>query len=101
MQKVKISLEYRCFPLWIYNNEELISNDLPKELSEDKEMDHAFVEIQNIYDSLFLNNSIEFRYIGFSNEPDKQTFIKMIDNAVDLMESKLNDSYVIEKNIVI
>ncbi len=99
MLKIKIYLDYRCFPVWIYNNGELISNDLPKELSEDKEVDNAFVEIQNIYDSLFLNNSTEFKYIGFSSESDKQRYIKMIDDAVSLIEAKLGDSYAIEKKI--
>jgi hypothetical protein len=100
MQKVRIYLDYRCFPLWIYDdNGDFVDNDLPKELSEDKEVDDAFVEIQNVYDSLFLDNSTEFRYIGFSNEADKEKFIKMIDDAVNLITSKLGDSYIIEKEI--
>lgn len=69
------------------------------ELSEDKEVDNAFVEIQNIYDSLFLNSSTEFKYIGFSSKSEKQRFIKMINDAVSLIESKIGDSYIIEKNI--
>lgn len=100
MKKIKIYLDYRCFPLWIYDdNEDLVDNDLPKELSEDKEVDDAFVEIQNVYDSLFLDNSTEFRYIGFINDSDKDKFIEMIDDAVSLIESKLGDAYVIEKKI--
>jgi hypothetical protein len=100
MKKIKIYLDYRCFPLWIYDdNEDLVDNDLPKELSEDKEVEDAFVEIQNVYDSLFVDNLTEFRYIGFSNDSDKDKFIEMIDDAVSLIESKLGDGYVIEKKI--
>lgn len=100
MKKIRIYLDYRCFPLWIYDdNGDLLDNDLPKELLEDKEVDDAFVEIQNVYDSLFLDNSTEFRYIGFSNISDKERFIKMIDEAVNLIVFKLGDSYVIEKEI--
>lgn len=89
MQKIKIYLDYRCFPVWIYNNGELICNDLPKELSEDKEVDNVFVEIQNIFDSLFLDSPTEFKYIGFNSESDRQRYLKMIDDAVILVETKL------------
>ncbi|MGI6086264.1 MAG: hypothetical protein ACOYIF_12695 [Acetivibrionales bacterium] len=100
MKKVKIYLDYRCFPVWIYDdNDELINNDLPKELSGDKEIDDAFVEIQNIYDGLFLDNSTEFKYIGFKSKSDKQKFLKIIDDAINLIKIKLGDSYIIEKKI--
>lgn len=100
MKKIKIYLDYRCFPIWIYDdNGDLVDNDLPKELSKDKEVDDAFVEIQNVYDNLFYDNSIEFKYIGFSNESDKEKFMKMIDDAVNLIVSKLGYSYLIEKKI--
>lgn len=70
-------------PVWIYNeNGELIDNDLPKELSTDEDIDNAFVEI-HIYDGLFLNNSTEFRYIGFKSESDKQRFLKKLDESQD------------------
>ena len=100
MQKLKIYLDYRCFPVWIYDdNDELINNDLPKELSGDKEIDNAFVEIQNIYDGLFLDTSTEFKYIGFKSELDKQKFLKIIEDAISLIKIKLGDSYIIEKKI--
>lgn len=100
MQKVKIYLDFRCFPVWIYDdNDELINNDLPKELSGEKEIDDAFVEIQNIYDGLFLDNPTEFKYIGFKSELDKQKFLKIIEDAISLIKIKLGDSYIIEKKI--
>ncbi len=100
MKKIKIYLDYLCFPVWIYNDDgELINNDLPKELSKDKEVDDVFVEIQNIYNNLFLNSSTEFKYIGFSTELDRQKYLKMIDDAVNILKSKLDNLYVIEKKI--
>lgn len=100
MKKVKIYLDYRCFPVWIYDdNGELINNGLPKELSGDKEVDDAFVEIQNIYDGLFLDSSTEFKYIGFKNDSDRQEFLKNIEHAISLIKAKLGDTYIIEKKI--
>ncbi|AKA70510.1 hypothetical protein [Clostridium scatologenes] len=100
MKKIKIYLDYKCFPIWIYNDKgELIGNDLPKELADDKQADEVFVKIQNIYDNLFINDLIEFKYIGFSSEIDREGYLKMIDDAVKLLKIKLGDLYVIEEKI--
>ena len=54
MKVIKIKFEYRCFPLWIYGeNNELIENDLPPYLIGDNDIDSKFVHIQEIYDDLF------------------------------------------------
>ena len=40
MNTLKISLEYRCYPIWEYSEDgDLIDNDLPEELLSDKELD--------------------------------------------------------------
>jgi hypothetical protein len=100
MNKIRIYFDYRCFPVWIYNDKgELIDNDLPKEVRNDKQVDDAFVEIQNIYDSLFINNSNEFKYIGFNSATDRDEYLKMVDEAVNLLKTKLGNLYVVEKMI--
>jgi hypothetical protein len=98
MNKITIDLEYGCYPVWIYHeNGELAINDLPWELSEEKEIDEAFLEIQNIYDGLFVNCSAEPKYSGFKSEEEKLQFIKMIDNAIDHIKMKTGDIYIIDK----
>jgi len=98
MNKIIIDLEYGCYPVWIYHeNGELAINDLPWELSDEKEIDDAFFEIQNIYDCLFVNRSAEPKYDGFKSEEEKIHFIKMIDNAIDHIKMKTGDIYIIEK----
>lgn len=100
MKKIKIYFDYQCFPIWIYDdNGEMIGNDLPKELIDDKELDYAFVKLQNIYDKLFTDDSIEFKYIGFSSKSDREEYLKMIDDSVNILKVKLADSYDIEVKI--
>lgn len=100
MKKIKIYFDYQCFPIWIYdNNGELIGNDLPKELIDDKQVEDAFVNIQSIYDSLFTDNTIEFKYIGFSSETEREEYLKIVDDAVNLLKIKLGDLYIIEKRV--
>ena len=100
MLKIKIYLDYHCYPVWVYNEKgELIDNNLPEELVNDKEIDEAFVKIQNVYDGLFIDNSTEFSYIGFSNEYKKEEYLKMIGRAVNLIKSKLCESYEFEDKV--
>ncbi len=59
MEKIKIELDYKCFPVWIYNdNNELETNDLPEYLIGDETIDYIFVEIQKTYDNLFVDNNL-------------------------------------------
>lgn len=40
MKKIKVQLEYRCFPIWLYDeNGNLIDNDFPASLIGDPEID--------------------------------------------------------------
>ncbi|CEE00434.1 hypothetical protein BT1A1_0579 [Caldibacillus thermoamylovorans] len=69
MNIIKIFLEYQCYPIWIYNEQgELVDNDLVEELKGEDEIDNMLLEIQNIYDSPFEDNAINFEFKGFSNE---------------------------------
>jgi hypothetical protein len=102
MKKMKIYLDYQCYPIWVYDdNGDLICNDLPEELIKDKQLDETFVKIQNIYDNLFVDDSIEFKYIGFSNKEDREEFLKLIDNEVNKLKTKISDLYIFEEKIEI
>lgn len=99
MKKIKIELEYRCFPVWIYGeNGELIENDLPPYLIGDNDIGSKFVHIQEIYDGLFLDNEKEFKYIGFKETEKREIFLRDLFLAINLLKSKLNDEYIIEDN---
>ena len=99
MKKIKIMPEYKCFPVWIYGeNGELIENDLPAYLIEDKEINSKFVQIQEIYDGLYLDTEKEFKYIGFKENEQREAFFRDLLSAINLLKSKLNDEYIIEDN---
>lgn len=100
MGKIKIYLDYHCYPVWVYNEKgELIDNNLPEELINDNEVDEAFTRIQDIYDSLFIDNSTEFDYKGFSKEDEKEEFLKMTESAIKLIMAKLGTTYVVENKV--
>ncbi|MCG3089824.1 hypothetical protein [Sporosarcina cyprini] len=100
MKKIKIFLEYKCFPMWVYNeNDELVENDLVEELKNDAEIDNMFVEIQSIYDGLYEDDAINFEFKGFTNEIEKNEFILKIKNATTLVREKVGNKYIIEKKL--
>lgn len=100
MKVIKIKLEYRCFPVWIYGeNDELVDNDLPPYLIGDSDIDPKFVRIQETYDSLYLDNGKEFKYIGFKENEERENFLRELLLAIKLLNDKLNDEYIIEDNM--
>ena len=100
MKELKIKLEYGCFPVWIYGeNGELIENDLPPYLIGDNDIDSQFVFIQEIYNSLFLDDGKEFRYIGFREAEKREIFFGDLCSVINLLKSRLNDEYFVEDNI--
>ncbi|BAD63595.1 hypothetical protein ABC1056 [Shouchella clausii KSM-K16] len=102
MSVIKIFLEYQCYPMWIYNERgELVDNDLVGELEGEDEIDNMLLEIQNIYDNLFEDNTINFEYKGFSNENEKTLFLKKVENTVELIKEKLGDKYLVENKVEI
>jgi hypothetical protein len=58
MKKIRLLLEYKSYPMWIYDeNDELIDNDIIEELKSEKEINEMLMEIQVIYDSLFIDSN--------------------------------------------
>lgn len=79
LKKIKISFEYKCFPIWIYDEKNsLIDNDLPNILINDKDIDQQCIEVQELFDKLYIDNGIEFKYIGFNNSDEKTEFLKKL-----------------------
>ena len=97
MEIIKIKFDYMCFPVWIYNeNNELKTNDLPDYLIGDKIIDTMFVELQNIYNSLFIDDMEKFEFKGFLSDEDKNNFLNRVSYAVNLLTQKVNKSTIIE-----
>ena len=97
LEIIKIKFDYMCFPVWIYNeNNELKTNDLPDYLIGDKIIDTMFVELQNIYNSLFIDDMEKFEFKGFLSDEDKNNFLNRVSYAVNLLTQKVNKSTIIE-----
>lgn len=100
MKKIRIILEYRCYPVWVYNEKgEILLNDLPDELKNEIDIQNLLKDIQETYDSLFIDNKIEFRYKGFDNEVEEKEFIRKISKVVELIKLTVGNTYTIENSV--
>ena len=100
MNQLKLALEYQCFPVWEYDEDEnLISNELPDTLIGDIELDPLCVKIQEQYDSLFQNDSHSFQYRGFLTSAEKAAFETDIFRLERLLRNKVGDDCVVINDI--
>lgn len=96
MRKLTFMLEYGCIPIWIHDGDELIGIGLPADLSCNKELSKLLNEISSEYDNLYINNSIEFSYKGFSNNAEENAFNDKVKRAISILESIVSNKYIIE-----
>jgi len=95
MKTIKLMLEYGAWPLWILDEkEQVIDTILPPEFKDDQIMESQLDKLQSLYESCFINNEEEFKFIGFKDDKNKiefNTLINVIVNKVKLLcEGKYN-----------
>ncbi|HLR34523.1 MAG TPA: hypothetical protein VK071_04240 [Tissierellales bacterium] len=100
MSKIKLRLEYKCFPMWVYDeNDSLINNDLVDELKNNDTIDFLLKSIQEDFDNLFINDGREFRYEGFRDNNAKKSFQKKVQDAYSIIKNRVGEDYIIESFI--
>ena len=54
---------------------------------------------KKIYDSLYLDDEKEFKYIGFKEAEKRENFFGELLLVINLLKNKLNDEYIIDDNM--
>ncbi len=99
MKTIKINLEYKCYPIWLYDeNGELLNNSIPHELARETDIIHSLDSIQNLFNQLFDETEIEFRFKGFSDDHERDQFNLLVNETVAVIESKIGSVYKIVNN---
>ena len=100
IKTIRLMLEYNTYCIWLYNEDgEIVDNDNPPEWKDDKELTDAFMAVSDLYDSFFVDNQNEFKYIGCPNEETRQKLTELIDKAVSILNTKNNGKYTIINDI--
>ncbi|MGE7597385.1 hypothetical protein [Lysinibacillus fusiformis] len=94
MKKIKLYLEYQCYPMWIYDeNGELVDNNIASELMNEPSIVKALDAIKATYES--------FKFKGFAQKQDREHFLRLVSETANYIESKLSDNYKVENRIIL
>ena len=100
IKKIRLMLEYNTYCVWLYDeNDEIIDNDNPPEWDDDQQLTDAFMAVSDLYDTFFIDNKQEFRYVGCPNDETRQKLISLITAAVDIITQKNQGKYIIQNDI--
>lgn len=92
---IKIMFDYGAYPIWCYCKNEIIENNFPKEFENNKELWDIFDELEKRYRDLFINNSVEFSYKGFSNDEERIKFKELYNKGKELLTKLCKDKYIV------
>ncbi len=93
-KQIKFMLEYQCYPIWIYSESgELLDNDLVDEIADHSDLCQLLEMVQLDFNSLYLDTSTEFRYVGFENENAKAQFLERVEKVYKELLVVLGDQY--------
>ena len=67
---------------------EIIDNDNPPEWDDDKKLTDAFMAVSDLYDTFFIDNKQEFRYVGCKDEKILQQLNEAVAHAVKILMEK-------------
>lgn len=100
IKKIRLVLEYNTYCLWLYDeNDEIIDNDNPPEWEDDSTLTDAFMAVSDLYDTFFIDNDKEFRFVGSPNQETSNKLKELINTAVAILEEKNNGKYQIDNDI--
>ena len=97
MKAIKIQLEYKCYPVWLYDEDGLVEDtSLPPELVNDHELDEKFKSVQERFDATYVDTSTDFYNKGFSSSEEKAAFKADLEAAVVELMEKCPKTYLVE-----
>lgn len=97
MQMIKIQLEYKCYPVWIYDEDGLVEDTaLPPELADDHQLDEKFQSVQDRFDATYVDTSTEFYNKGFESLEEEEVLKADLKAAVSELMEKCPKTYSVD-----
>lgn len=97
MKTIRIQLEYKCYPVWIYDNKGLIVDTaLPPELADEHALDKRFRAVQERFDATYVDTATEFYNKGFESQKEQDIFESDLKAAVAELAEKCPEGYRLE-----
>ena len=97
MKKLRLFLEYGCYPVWSYDEEGmLIEDDFPEDDKPTERLEELKTVIAKEFASTFINNEHEFSPKGFDSKEDARKFIAHLDEFRALVKERYPDYEVVD-----
>ena len=90
-KQIKLMVDYNCWPLWEYEDKDLVDNLHPSELSLSSEIKERLLNWQNIYDGIM--NWDDPASSDFASEAEKMAFEKEGINLWQVLQKELGNEY--------
>ncbi len=96
MRKLRLLLEYGCYPVWSYDEDGiLLEDDFPYDDLPGGRLEELKKIISDEFDSTFINNEREFSHKGFDSKEDARKFIAHLDEFRTLIKERYSKDYLI------
>lgn len=94
MKKIMILLEWGAYPIAQLDDNGFILDDIgAEELGFDETFCDEVQDLQDRYDNLFIDNGIEFRYIGDEKPKEKEIIKEKYRDISNIILGKLSKEY--------
>lgn len=98
MKTLKVQLEYKCYPVWIYDEDGNVEDTaLPAELANDRALDERFKSLQDRFDATYVDTATDFYSKGFESSEGEAVFKSDLRSAVAELAKKCPEGYVLKK----
>ncbi|MBQ7523390.1 MAG: hypothetical protein IJT07_02590 [Oscillospiraceae bacterium] len=95
-KKIRLLLEFGCYPVWLYDKNRIIGTRLPEELRSDEELDAKFMDLQKRFERRYYDKNGEFDPDNDNDwtKEEEQAFIHDFRSAVEELVAKTKARYV-------
>ncbi len=97
MKTIKIELEYKCYPMWVYDeNGDLLDNAIVQELADEIDIVNNLDKVQELFNQLYEDTEIIFQFKGLSDDREREQFNLLMSETVAMIKSKIGSVYKVE-----
>ena len=91
--RLRLGLEFGLYPLWRLTDENItMGNILAKDLGLSIELSKKIDRLNSLFHSLFIDNAIEFAYIGGQHPEVEEEITRLQAEIADEIRAELKDS---------
>lgn len=97
MKAIRVQLEYKCYPVWLYDEEGCVEDmALPPELACDAELELKLESIQERFDATYVDTPSDFYNKGFDSLDDEAAFKSDLEAVISELAQKCPKGYSFE-----